>query len=85
MKLPMHEINPELDGFVVNFSHLRFKFNFVDSETDALETQLTSDVNAAKLHVHGHDLHSSDTPVGKQKIKLKCSKLEDVFIAMLLV
>ena len=35
--VPVHEIDPELDGLVINFSHLFRKFNLVDAETDTLK------------------------------------------------
>ena len=58
----MHQVDPELDGVIVHLHHFVWQLDFVNPEADPLEAELPGDVDAAKLHVHSHDLHRADAP-----------------------
>lgn len=42
--------------------------DLLDSESDPCKAELASDVHAADLHVHGHDLHGAHTPADRQRL-----------------
>ena len=74
----MHEIDPQLDGVVVDLPQPLRQLDLVDPEADAVEAELPSDVDAAQLHVHGHNLHRADAT--EMKHIVRCCRFVSCFI-----
>lgn len=52
----------QLHRVVVHFNELLVERNFFDFESHTVETQLSGNICTSQFHIHGDDLHSSDTP-----------------------
>ena len=51
----------QLNGVVVDFSERVVDGHCLDLELHTMEAELTRNVRASKLHVHGNKLHGADT------------------------
>lgn len=53
----------QFDALVVHSFEIFLQHDLLDPEGNSVKTQLASNVGTSELHVHSHNLHSTDSAV----------------------